>query len=428
MASSSWWKLRALIKKNLIVKRRNFLSTIFEIFFPILMFGLIIGLRKCFLISIYNFEEYYKNNMIYFMENGSILSSVGYDTGLDFKIPDKLKDLFYNLSSYKFENLDDIISSTDIIKDIAASLYNKDTNISLKYLGIPIKIPPLYICSKSNEQKQERPYIASIGIPELIKARMIIESKIYNEFAKLVKDKGVDFDFALNTNSFKEFESIQKMEEYIKDPDYINHPERSICFGMKFSHDEQTNYYNYSLHFFDFDKIGKEGIQDIPNNAGGMFDKFQSGPDLYSFMRYKNGAYNYMMKLVNEYILKQETNNLFATFSYGVFPMKAAEVRMDIFGQYFGYVITIIIIVAYMSPLSIYIYKIVEEKEAKTKEGMKIMGLGEGIYFLSYFIQFTFISIFVSGINAFLLNLVFKNIPYYYLYLMIFLFSLNIFS
>ena len=108
--------------------------------------------------------------------------------------------------------------------------------------------------------------------------------------------------------------------------------------------------------------------------------------------------------------------------------MKAADVRMDIFGQYFGYVITIIIIVAYMSPLSIYIYKIVEEKEAKTKEGMKIMGLGEGIYFLSYFIQFTFISIFVSGINAFLLNLVFKNIPYYYLYLMIFLFSLNIFS
>ena len=439
MASSSCWKLRALIKKNLILKRRNLLSTIFEIFFPILMFGLIIALRKSFPITIKTFEEI-DNNITYFMENKSIISSIDYDRGLEFMHSNELNRLFnlsslvnwtdFDFSSYAFEQFDfDKLNFTNVFKNLMnISHIGNMSNLTLRYLGVPIMIPPLYICSKLNDQKQERPYIASIGIPKEIKYRMIVDSKIFNAFAHLYGNKEFDFNFELNNNSFKEFESVEAMEKYIKKPDYINQPENSICFGMKYSYNETINHYDYSLHFFDFDKIGKEGVQDIPNNGAGMFDRFQSGPDIISFMRYKNGAYNYMMKVVNEYILKNVTHNPLASFSYGVFPMKYTDFRLDFYGQFFGYIITIIIVIAYISPLSLYIYKIVEEKEAKTKEGMKIMGLGEGIYFLSYFIQYSVIAIFVSGINSFLLNLVFKNVPYYYLYIMILLFSLNIFS
>ena len=37
--------------------------------------------------------------------------------------------------------------------------------------------------------------------------------------------------------------------------------------------------------------------------------------------------------------------------------------------------------VAYMSPLCLYVLRMVGEKETKAKEGMKIMGINESIYF-----------------------------------------------
>ena len=209
MASSSWWKLRALIKKNLILKRRNILSTIFEIFFPILMFGLIIALRKCFPIKLRTFQDD-TENMEDFMDKASILTSVGYDKGINLNFMNlTILSILSNLSSLlnwtdinyspDYEKFDDNINFTALIRDIVGSLINKNTsNLRLEYLGIQIMIPPLLICSNLNEQKQERPKIASIGIPNEIKARMIIESKIYNAFAHLLNNNGSEkFNFEL---------------------------------------------------------------------------------------------------------------------------------------------------------------------------------------------------------------------------------------
>ena len=64
----------------------------------------------------------------------------------------------------------------------------------------------------------------------------------------------------------QEFESIEQMENYIKDIKYTANEDGLICFGLRFSYDSKTKKYDYSLHFFDFDKTGKEGIQDIPSN------------------------------------------------------------------------------------------------------------------------------------------------------------------
>ena len=56
----------------------------------------------------------------------------------------------------------------------------------------------------------------------------------------------------------------------------------------------------------------------------------------------------------------------------------------------------------------------VGEKENKSKEGMKIMGLKESIYFLSYFIQYIVINLFDSVINTILLSWIFTKIPFYF--------------
>ena len=372
MSSSYAWKLRALLKKNLILMKRNFISTLFEIFFPSIIIVVILILRKAFSVDTHDFSE-----------EGSIESF----------IKDKsMTSINYNL----YSNLED-----------------------QEWNGLSL-LSPFQICSSSNEQFEERKIIASLGIPGDIKQQMIKD-------AELFKTKGIN-DFTLTMDSFQEFSSVEELNEYIKDPSYLSKKDKLICFGVKFSYDEENKHYNYSLHFFDYPKQGNEGIQDIANNAQGMFDPFQTGPDLNSFMRYKNGAYSYMMKIINQYILRKETRKSDAELNYGIAAMKYIDYRSDSFGEFMGYMIGVILVMAYMSPLSLYVYRMVGDKESKIKESMKIMGLEEGQYFLSYFIQYTVINIFSSIINAGLFTVFLDRISYYHLFVTLLLWSLNVFA
>ena len=372
MPSSYAWKLRALLKKNLILMKRNFISTLFEIFFPSIIIVVILILRKAFSVDTHDFSE-----------EGSIESF----------IKDKsMTSINYNL----YSNLED-----------------------QEWNGLSL-LSPFQICSSSNEQFEERKIIASLGIPGDIKQQMIND-------AELFKTKGIN-DFTLTMGSFQEFSSVEELNEYIKDPSYLSKKDKLICFGVKFSYDEENEHYNYSLHFFDYPKQGNEGIQDIANNAQGMFDPFQTGPDLNSFMRYKNGAYSYMMKIINQYILRKETGKSDAELNYGIAAMKYIDYRSDSFGEFMGYMIGVILVMAYMSPLSLYVYRMVGDKESKIKESMKIMGLEEGQYFLSYFIQYTVINIFSSIINAGLFTVFLDRISYYHLFVTLLLWSLNVFA
>ena len=108
--------------------------------------------------------------------------------------------------------------------------------------------------------------------------------------------------------------------------------------------------------------------------------------------------------------------------------MKYIDYRDDSFGEFMGYMIGVILVMAYMSPLSLYVYRMVGDKESKIKESMKIMGLEEGQYFLSYFIQYSVINVFTSLINAGLFTCFLDCIPYYYLFVTLLLWSLNVFA
>ena len=372
MSSSYAWKLRALLKKNLILMKRNFISTLFEIFFPSIIIVVILILRKAFSVDTHDFSE--EGSIESFIKDKSM-------TSINYNLYSKLEDQEWN--------------------------------------GLSL-LSPFQICSSSNEQFEERKIIASLGIPGDIKQQMIND-------AELFKTKGIN-DFTLTMDSFQEFSSVEELNEYIKDPSYLSKKDKLICFGVKFSYDEENEHYNYSLHFFDYPKQGNEGIQDIANNAQGMFDPFQTGPDLNSFMRYKNGAYSYMMKIINQYILRKETGKSDAELNYGIAAMKYIDYRSDSFGEFMGYMIGVILVMAYMSPLSLYVYRMVGDKESKIKESMKIMGLEEGQYFLSYFIQYTVINIFSSIINAGLFTVFLDRISYYHLFVTLLLWSLNVFA
>ena len=118
--ASSYWKLKALMKKNLLEMRRNICSTLCEIFFPIILMLLIYVLKTIFDINNYEFD----------LQEGSVQNYT------------KTRSVF---------NLDTLPNKNGIP-------YNKTTIPDFNGMSI---LPALKICSKLNDKKKEREKIAT---------------------------------------------------------------------------------------------------------------------------------------------------------------------------------------------------------------------------------------------------------------------------
>ena len=363
MASSSSWKLRALLKKNLLIMRRNICSSIFEIFFPIALILLCYVIRQAFQLKKYYFTDEEKNIPTYITNTSSLYQN-------DYTAP--------------IPPLNDV-----------------DTDLSLTI------IPALKICSPINDKFEARPIIATIGVPDEIKERINNEAGMYRDYIE-----------------FKNYDSIEKMEEYVKDKTYGKKGNELICFGISFKQDGHK--YDYSLHYFD--SIFSQGVQDVPYMGDSIFDQFTTGPNLDSYRKYQKSGYTYILKLINEYILQQETDDSNAKIDFAMVALPYENYRFDPFSSVISYFIPIFMVIAYMCPLCLYVYRMVGEKENKSKEGMKIMGLSESTYFLSYFLQYIVISFIDSVINIFFMSLLFSRVPFILLFVILFLWALDVFG
>ena len=81
MASTYTWKLKAMLKKNLLLMKRNIVGTIFEIFFPMIMLIILIALRQAFTIETYSYESV-ETNDDFFLKNKSF-SVINYTSSSD---------------------------------------------------------------------------------------------------------------------------------------------------------------------------------------------------------------------------------------------------------------------------------------------------------------------------------------------------------
>ena len=374
MASGKNWKLRALIKKNILILKRNIVSTLFEILFPIILMLLSYAIRKAFTLEKFEFTSQ-EGSMENYIKNKSVVN--------------------FDDSSISFSDLNITIPT------------------SPTWSGLSI-LPALKICSFFNSMHQPRPLIATIGIPNEIKDQIIEHSKKYEQI----------FQLDLTYDKFRDFDNITELNKYITSSKYGQKGNPLICFGMRL--EIKGHKYDYSLHYFD--SVLSEGVRDIDNAKNGLFDRFQSGPDLTSYKLYQSSGYSYMMKLINQYILQQELNKPEAKIDFAMLPMPYMDYRSDPFSKAIGYMIPFFIIIAYMCPLCLYVYRMVGEKENKSKEGMKIMGLDEGTYFLSYFIQYVVITFIDSIINTIILAFIFTKIPFYFIFVILFLWTLDLFA
>ena len=384
-------KLKALMKKNFVEMKRNILQTVIEILFPIIVVLLFYTLKTIFDINNYEFDK----------EEGSIEKYTRMHSVFN---SDKYPE--YNITSDNtpMPNILDILENYPKISALIPDIY-----------GMTF-LPSLNICAYLTPDYQiKQKTIATIGVPDEIKKAMIEESLYFSNVTGLY----------LNANSFKDFKSEEEMDNYIKSDNYGENDENPLlCFGISFYQDKINNKYDYGLHYFE--NGNNDGAEDVPKTYY-LKNPFQTRPNFNSYQKYQTNGYTFIMKIITDYIYSQEIDNK-TKINFGVVPMKYNKYEDTPFGLVIGEVGPFFIIVAYTANICMYVYRMVLEKETKIKEGMKIMGLTDGIYFLSHFIQYTIISLFVSLINSAIFLLVFTKTPYIILFLIFFLFSINVFS
>jgi ATP-binding cassette subfamily A (ABC1) protein 3 len=86
-----------------------------------------------------------------------------------------------------------------------------------------------------------------------------------------------------------------------------------------------------------------------------------------------------------------------------------SNVRDD-FGEVIKMIFAFFLIVIYIPPLYRTVYRIVQEKESRVKECMKIMGLGDAAYWFSWFTYFTLVNTVITFLTWFMLNGLWKGL------------------
>ena len=382
MASSNCWKLRALMQKNLNIMKRNVCGTIAEVFFPIILMILVLVIRKAFSVKKHYFNDEEKSDEEFTAKRS--LAFIDFSQG-DLEINETNAD--GTTKSYKYKS--------DNLWEGQNSALNKIFDICV------------------NKEGKERYLIALVNVPDDIKNKLIDVGKLS------------DLAFGMSENSFKNFNSVDEMKNYVEEKSYGSDENPKLCFGISFQKMDSKDY-EYHLHYFA--DYSQDGDTDIPMVSQDVFDIFRNGPNLDLYEKWYNSGFMYIQKIISEYILNKELQVSNAKINFVMRPQKYELYREDLFGMFVGYIVPFFIVIAYMCPLCLYVLRMVSEKETKAKEGMKIMGMSESIYFLSYFIQYFIVNLIQSIINSIIIQLVFKHVPYFIIFLTFFLWGACVFS
>lgn len=91
-------------------------------------------------------------------------------------------------------------------------------------------------------------------------------------------------------------------------------------------------------------------------------------------------------------------------------PTLLPRIELDFFGQLVQQVLAFFVLIMYIPPLYRTVYRIVQEKESRVKESMKMMGLTDTAYWASWFTYYTTVNFLVSFLSWFMLNGLWKMV------------------
>ena len=142
---------------------------------------------------------------------------------------------------------------------------------------------------------------------------------------------------------------------------------------------------------------------------------------------YHSSGFTYLEYAVMKEILRLEGKN--AKLKIGMVPMKTPSYLKDNFLTQSTTFMPFIVVLCYIAPIFRIISMVVREKEHKTREGMKMMGLKDSAYWSSFFVYYLVICSLISIIlTSITMGFLFTYSNWFLMFLFYLLYGLSIFS
>ena len=111
-------------------------------------------------------------------------------------------------------------------------------------------------------------------------------------------------------------------------------------------------------------------------------------PKIEDYSEYVLGGYTLVHNLVANLVLRETTATPDASISLLAVPMRSNTITVDKFTLVSGPFANLIVVM-YILPVYNMVFFIVKEKEQRAKESMRMMGLGDWSYWVSWFVYYT---------------------------------------
>eukprot|EP00831_Metopus_contortus_P036806 TRINITY_DN29056_c0_g1_i1.p2 TRINITY_DN29056_c0_g1~~TRINITY_DN29056_c0_g1_i1.p2 ORF type:complete len:867 (-),score=99.53 TRINITY_DN29056_c0_g1_i1:129-2729(-) len=231
---------------------------------------------------------------------------------------------------------------------------------------------------------------------------------------------GLSMEFSL-----QHFNSEAEMDDYVKDKDYETSSRPGLCAGIVIP----SSGYSFSLRYDDnnYVTVGQDQKQQVPSTRDEVVDKLERTPDLESFQMYDRSGFLMLEYIIAKEVLIQEGKN--TQITAGLVPMKTSEYLNDMFLSGASSQMPFAILLCYLGPIFRIISFIVGEKESKTREGMKMMGLKDSAYWLSFFTYYFVITLVISiSMTSVSMGVYFDYSNWFIMFLFYLLYGLSIFA
>lgn len=134
----------------------------------------------------------------------------------------------------------------------------------------------------------------------------------------------------------------------------------------------------------------------IPSQLFPSWDPSQVSPLLINYKQYAYNGYSMLQNLIANIVLKEVTGVNDATISLMAVPLEADVTQLDAFSEVVQGVLPLFMLFMYILPVFMVVSLLVKEKESKARESMRMMGMTDFPYWLSWFVYYSAVNTVLS--------------------------------
>lgn len=174
-----------------------------------------------------------------------------------------------------------------------------------------------------------------------------------------------------------------------------------MCFAFKLS--KSGDNYTLTQYFNGQQDTFRETGVGIPKAYATPYESSTTQPDYTGWQIFLQRGYATVQNLAAQVILQTTTNDDTAQITLQNTPFPVIAPPPDDFEFVLSFFLGYLLLLIFIPPVYNNVFMIVKEKESRTKESMRMMGMKDRAYWLSWYVYYTVISTVIAFISWFCL-------------------------